>query len=202
VSIYNPTTDKYIETSVHINRIKLCYQRDDIPKNDEVIEHIPIVEVTYPRMNQAPATSTTSQHPNEAQSPVHETENMTQKTIPTTSGTDALQTAKDPSISKDESTRPQQGSIPSDDHIKSDQYWNTLKIVRQNTGKEKPRFLIRWEDPTAPDSRCNSIDVNDELKRVFYLTHTKTGSKRVNPLEDTENSTLAVIMELDESMLH
>jgi len=78
----------------------------------------------------------------------------------------------------------------------------TLKIVRQSTGKGMPRYLVRWEDPTAPDSWCDAIDVNNELKRVFYLTQTKTGSKRVHPLEDSENPTLAVIEEHDESMLH
>jgi len=81
VNLYNPTTGKYIEKSVHINRIKPFYQRNDIPEDDEVIEDIPIVEVKYPRINQAPATFTTSQQPNRPQSPVHETENMTQETM-------------------------------------------------------------------------------------------------------------------------
>jgi len=46
--LYNPKTNKYIEKSVHINRIKPCYQRDDLPEDDENIEDIPIVEITYP----------------------------------------------------------------------------------------------------------------------------------------------------------
>jgi len=32
--------------------------------------------------------------------------------------------------------------------------------------------------------------VNDELKRVFYLTHTKTGTRRLHPLKNTEQPTL------------
>jgi len=48
VFLCNPSTDKYVEKSVHINRIKSCYQRDDIPEDDEVIEDMPLVEVTYP----------------------------------------------------------------------------------------------------------------------------------------------------------
>jgi len=69
-------------------------------------------------------------------------------------------------------------------------YWNTLQIVRQSTGKGKIRYLIRWEDPTAPDSWSDAADVNDELKRVFYLTHTKTGSRRLHPLKNTEHPIL------------
>jgi len=77
-----------------------------------------------------------------------------------------------------------------------------MKIVRQSTGKGKLRFFIRWEDPTAPDSWSDSVDVNDERKRVFYLTHTKTGAKRVHPLEDTQNPTLTIIEELNEIIFY
>jgi len=77
-------------------------------------------------------------------------------------------------------------------------FWNALQIVRQSTGKGKIRYLIRWEDPTAPDSWSDAADVNDELKRVFYLTHTKTGSRRIHPLKNTEHQTLAVIWELSD----
>jgi len=41
--------DKHIEKFVHINRIKPCFQRDNIPDDDEDIEDIPMVEVTYPQ---------------------------------------------------------------------------------------------------------------------------------------------------------
>jgi len=37
--------------------------------------------------------------------------------------------------------------------------------------------------------------VNDELKRVFYLTPTKTGARRKRPLESTAHATLATIPE-------
>jgi len=47
VFLYNPETNKYIKKSIHINRIKPCYQREDDPEEDEDIGDIPIVEVTY-----------------------------------------------------------------------------------------------------------------------------------------------------------
>jgi len=50
VSLYNPDTNKYIEKFVYINRIKPFYKRDHIPEDDEDIEDIPIVEVTYPEI--------------------------------------------------------------------------------------------------------------------------------------------------------
>jgi len=77
-------------------------------------------------------------------------------------------------------------------------FWNALQIIRQSAGKGMIRYLIRWEDPTAPDSWSDAANVNDELKRVFYLTRTKTGSCRVHPLKNTEHQTLAVIWELNE----
>jgi len=66
--------------------------------------------------------------------------------------------------------------------------------------KSKQRYFIRWGDATAPDSWSDAVNVSDELKKVFYLTHTKTGAKRVHPIKKTKNPTLAVIWELDEVM--
>jgi len=61
VNLYNPASGKYIKKSVHINRIKPSYQQDDVPKEDELIEDLLIVEVTYPRIFQARTTSATDQ---------------------------------------------------------------------------------------------------------------------------------------------
>jgi len=47
VFLYDPSTDKYLEKLVNINRIKTCYQRDNMPEDDEDIEDMPIVEMTY-----------------------------------------------------------------------------------------------------------------------------------------------------------
>jgi len=58
---------------LHINRIKPCYQRDDTPEDDQDIEDLPIVEVTYPRKSQTSTTSATSQQHNRAQDPVQAT---------------------------------------------------------------------------------------------------------------------------------
>lgn len=49
VRLDNPSDGKIIERAVHINRIKPCYLRDEVPKEEEdMIEDIPIVEVCYP----------------------------------------------------------------------------------------------------------------------------------------------------------
>jgi len=91
---------------------------------------------------------------------------------------------------------PPRHTAPEQDPEQELPFWNALQIVRQSTGKGKIRYLIRWEDPTAPDSWSDAADVNDELKRVFYLTHTKTGARRLHPIKNMEQQTLAVIWEL------
>jgi len=185
---------------VHINRIKPCYQRDDTPEEDEDIEDLLIVEVTYPTINQAPTTSATSQQTNITQDLVQITETRAKENTHTTPSTDSPLTTPEQPTDNQNSTSAPQGSILSDNQTESDQFWNALKILRQTTGKGKPRYLIRWEDPTAPDSWSDAKDVSEKLKRVFYLTHTKTGTKRIHPLEDTEDrdNQLTVIDELDE----
>jgi len=82
VNLYNPITNKYVEKSVHINQIIPCYQRDSIPEDDEVIEDLPIVEVTYPRIIQTPSTSATSQQTNEKQQPAQETKSRSSDNSP------------------------------------------------------------------------------------------------------------------------
>jgi len=74
--LYNRATNKYVKESVHINRIKPCYQRDNVPEDDKVIGDIPIVEVTYPNINAMPTTSATGQQINETQNLVQRTQNM------------------------------------------------------------------------------------------------------------------------------
>jgi len=67
--------------------------------------------------------------------------------------------------------------------------------MRKNNKKGRIQYLTRWEDRNYPDTWSNTSDENDELKRVFYLTHTKTGAKRKKPLESTAHATLATILE-------
>jgi len=71
--------------------------------------------------------------------------------------------------------------------------------MRQSTGKGKLQYLIQWEDRTSPDTWSDASDVNDELKRVFNLSHTKTGARRKRPLQNTAHATLAIILEYDTS---
>jgi len=79
VFFYKPKTNKYVEKSVHINKIKPCYQRDNVPKIDEVIKDIPIVEVTYqqifPRTKTPP---TTDLQTNKQQDPIQRTKIRTE----------------------------------------------------------------------------------------------------------------------------
>jgi len=65
--------------------------------------------------------------------------------------------------------------------------------MRQSTRKGTTKYLVRWEDRNYPDTLTDASNVNDELKRVFYLTHTKTGARHRKPLDNTEHQTLAVI---------
>jgi len=60
------------------------------------------------------------------------------------------------------------------------------------------RYLIRWENPTAADSWSWVDDVTDDLKRVFYKTHTLRGAVRIRPLADTDELSLTVIYRLTE----
>jgi len=89
----------------------------------------------------------------------------------------------EPSSIDNTSTEAQHGSIRSEIqnedttdkvvHHDANPFWNVLKIMRQSNKKGKIQYLIRWEDRNYPDTWTNASDVNDKLKRVFYLTHTK-----------------------------
>jgi len=139
---------------VHINRIKPCYQRDNIPEKDEVIEDIPIVEVTYlltfPRTVTTPTTHRQNQ---EREDQVQRTETSAEiDNSPTSPTTATPGPTTDTPTSDQDSTEAQQGSTVTEEHQQDQPFWNALQIVRQSTGKGKLRYLIRWEDATAPDS--------------------------------------------------
>jgi len=195
VFLYNPSTEKYVKKKVHINRIKPCNQRDDIPENDEVFEDMTIVEMTYPQVYLR------TPQPLPMQEIDTQAEDHTNQT-PTKN--DTPQIIKQPTTDND-SREAQHKSLSPDNHNgistenavyhDANQFWNALKIMRQSTGKGKTQYLIKWKNITAPDSWSDALDVNHELKRVFYLTHKKTGSKRVHPLYDTAHPTLAMILE-------
>jgi len=71
--------------------------------------------------------------------------------------------------------------------------------MRQSNKKGNIQYRIKWEDRNYSDTWSNASDVNDELKRVFYLTHTKTGAKRKRVLESTSSTTLETIIEANTS---
>jgi len=78
------------------------------------------------------------------------------------------------------------GSLKPDNHDeetnenkpKTYEYWRAVKIISQSNYKAKPQYLIQWEDRNLPDTWCDTSTVDDNFKRVFYLTHTETGKRR------------------------
>jgi len=169
VFLYNPSTDKHVKKSGHNNRIKPCYQRDDIPEDDKDIEDMPLVEVTYPQ--------TFPQTPQPMSKPEVEIPAKT-STLPASSDNVKLKIYEPPIInqpaSDNESTEAQHGSLSTDNqdgdtadnliYHDANTFWNALKIMRQSTGKGKLQYHFRWEDRNYPDTWSNASDVNDELK--------------------------------------
>jgi len=110
------------------------------------------VEVTYPEIY--PTTTTTSQQTSKTIDPIQRRETRANGSRDATPNTESQPTVPTAGTNTNDqnSTKALQGTIPCDDQVHSNQYCNALKIMRQKTGKGKPRYLVRWEDPTAPDS--------------------------------------------------
>jgi len=96
-----------------------CYQGEDVQKDDEDIEDLPIVEVTYPPIDQAPILSAASQQTNRTPYPEQTTETRISENIQIPS-TEPPMTAQEPEINDQHSTNARQGSISSDDKTESD----------------------------------------------------------------------------------
>jgi len=75
---------------------------------------------------------------------------------------------------------------------KTYQYWRALKIVSQRNNNEQTQYLIQWEDRSLPDRWCNAADVENNLRREFYFTHTDAGEKRSETLKDTTDTTMTM----------
>jgi len=203
VHLYNPSTDKYVKKSVHINRIKPCFQRDDIPEDDEVIENMPIVKVTFP-----PIASPTQQPltiPTKIKTPdstiVPDTTNNDNPHIIIPATLNETDTDSTFTETQHGSLIPNDGDENATDNLlyhDADKYWNALKIKRQKTVIGNIQYLIKWEDTNYPDTWTNASDVNDKLKRVFYFTHTKMGVRRKTPIKDTISKLIINIQEDDE----
>jgi len=192
---------------VHINRIKPCYQRDDIPEKDKVIEDLPIIEVRYPPIilhTTQSATTPEVEIQAEKQTPTTlvetDTSRIIEQQIKEPQRNEPVDTNQ-PSTDND-STEVQRGSLSTDNDYEepteeivyqdAHPYWNALKIMRQSTRKGTTKYLVSWKDSNYPDTWTDASNVNDELKRVFCPTHTKTGARRRKPLDNTEHQTLAV----------
>jgi len=189
VFLYNPSTDKYVEKSVHINRIKPCFQRDDIPEDDEIIVDMPIVETTYPHVeipqHQPQAVKEDITAPENKMTPDVVDNDSPQIIIPTPPD-EPNNTHTDIQHESVINNNNDDNSLPYHD---ANKYWNAIKIKKQRTVKGLTQYLIKWEDTNYPDTWTNASDVNDELKRVFYLTHTKCGVRRKIPIKDTPQIT-------------
>jgi len=161
---------------------------------------MPIVEVTYP-----PITTPTQQPPTipkEIKTPdgtiVPDTTNNNNQHI-------IIPATLNKTDTDNNTTETQHGSLSTNEVTKIQRiiyftmmpmkYWNALKIKRQRTVKGKIQYLIKWEDTNYPDPWTDASDV---LKRVFYLTHTKTGVKRKTPIKGPTNTLLINIQEDDE----
>jgi len=166
------------------------------------------VEVTYP-----PIAKPTQKQPTQ-QTPTGTTE------ITTPNGTSVPETAynNNPHIIKpatlmetdteNTSTKTQHGNLitTDDDENTTDntlyhdanKYWNALKIKRQRTVKGTIQYLVKWEDNNYPGTWTTASDVNDELKRVFYLTHTKMGARRKTPIKEPTKTLVINVQDDDE----
>jgi len=141
--LYNPSTNKYLKKSIHINRVKPCFQRDDIPEDDEVIAEMPIVEVTFPLI--APPIQ-------QPQTLTEEIKTPEGRIIPDITNNDSphIIIPATQNHTDNTSTDTQHGSLDTNDgdennlpYHDANKYWNALKIKRQRTVKGKIQYLIK-----------------------------------------------------------
>ena len=52
------------------------------------------------------------------------------------------------------------------------------KILKQRFKNRKRQYLLEWTEDIYKPSWQNEEDVSPELKRLFHLTHTRTGKRR------------------------
>ena len=60
-------------------------------------------------------------------------------------------------------------------------WFRAYKILKQRKIGQRKQYLIEWSDRHFKPSWQNEADVSDELKRQFYIQHTKTGKRRRRP---------------------
>ena len=63
----------------------------------------------------------------------------------------------------------------------NDLWFSANKIIRQRKDGQKKQYLIEWSDHKFKPSWQDEEDVSDELKRQFYIKHTRTGKRRKRP---------------------
>lgn len=62
------------------------------------------------------------------------------------------------------------------------QVWYSVnKILKQRKVGKRKEFLLEWSDTRFEPSWQDEDNVSEELKRQFYIRHTKTGKKRKRP---------------------
>lgn len=64
---------------------------------------------------------------------------------------------------------------------KTDAWYSVNKIIKQRQVGQKKQFLLEWSDVRFKPSWQDEENVSEELKRQFYIRHTRTGKKRKRP---------------------
>ena len=60
-------------------------------------------------------------------------------------------------------------------------WYSANKILKQRKVGQKKQYLIEWANRNAKPSWQNENDVSEELKRQFYIKHTRSGKRRKRP---------------------
>ena len=60
-------------------------------------------------------------------------------------------------------------------------WYQADKILRQRRNGQRKEYLIEWTNPAYKPLWQKESDVSDELKRQFYIRHTKEGKRRKRP---------------------
>ena len=64
---------------------------------------------------------------------------------------------------------------------KPDVWYSVNKILKQRKVGQQKQFLVEWSDCRFKPSWQNEENVSEELKRQFYIQHTKSGKRRKRP---------------------
>src|SRR6218665_2709550 len=74
----------------------------------------------------------------------------------------------------------EQGPVPSTSMAPAAtrDWYPVKKLMATKVVRKQRYFKLLWEDPNHPPTWESEVDVSDTLKRAFYVTHTRAGSRR------------------------